>query len=259
MNIGIIGAGAIATYVLDELAIQTKTPIHVRSLLVRDRTKYADLAARHQVELYTEMDDFLSSDIDVVVEAANIDAVKELLPTIIRKKKVVIISIGAFVDRDFYTEMLQLAQDYQRKIYLPSGAIGGLDLIQNAAATGTLTNVSLETRKPAHTLVDEFVKHERVIFNGTAAAAIQQFPKNINVAIALGMAGLGLEQTNVTIIADPNVNRNLHTITTQGAFGKATFQIENEALPTNSRTSYLAAMSVIGTLKRCRQQIQIGM
>lgn len=259
MKIGIIGAGAIATYVMDELTKAADTPMQVHSLLVRDKTKYAAVAARHQVDLYTEVDDFLASDIDIVVEAANVEAVKELLPHIVQKKHVIVISIGAFVDEQFYQDIQQIATEHEQQIYLPSGAIGGLDLIQNAAATDTLETVTLETRKPAHTLVDEPLTTEKEIFSGSAAKAIRQFPKNVNVAIALGLAGLGLDRTNVTIIADPAVDRNIHTITANGPFGQATCQIQNEALPSNPSTSYLAAMSVVGTLTRCRNQLHIGL
>lgn len=256
MKIGIIGAGAIATYVMKELASQPD--MNVCSLLVRDKQKYADLASHHEVDVYTSIEAFLDSEIDIVVEAANVEAVNTYLPDVIRQKDIVVISIGAFVDEDFYHNMQQIAQELNHHIYLPSGAIGGLDVIQNASATNTLKKVALETRKPAHTLMDESINQEKVIYAGTAADAIKQFPKNINVAIALGLAGIGLEQTSVTIIADPSVDRNIHSITASGSFGQATFQIENESLPSNASTSYLAAMSVVGTLKRRRHSLHIG-
>lgn len=56
MNIGVIGAGAIATYVLETAAEDSS--INVESVLVRDKEKYAGIAARYGVTLYTDVEDF---------------------------------------------------------------------------------------------------------------------------------------------------------------------------------------------------------
>ena len=258
MKIGIIGGGAIATYIIEMVKKQAEDGMHVQSMLVRQQEKYVELAARHHVDLYTEIETFLASDIDIVVEAANVQAVQDFLPTILRQKTAVIISVGAFVDGSFLTAMKQLAEEHEQQLFLPSGAIGGLDLIQHAAATDSLTSVTLETRKPAHTLVEASIQSEQIVFQGTAATAIKQFPQNINVSIALGIAGIGMERTKVTIIADPNVDRNFHTVIAKGAFGQATIAVENDPMPSNANTSYLAAMSVIGTLKKTRSHFHLG-
>src|SRR5699024_5499495 len=88
--------------------------------------------------------------------------------------------------------------------------------------------------------------------------AIQQFPKNINVSIILSMAGVGLEKTNVKIIADPEMTKNRHEIKISGTFGEATFAVTNEPLVMNPKTSYLAALSVLGTLDRFPLSIKVG-
>ncbi len=256
MNIGVIGAGAIARYVLETVAEDSS--MNVESVLVRDKDKYANVAEKFGVTLYTDVEDFLASNIDIVVEAANVSAVATLLPTVLRKKSALIISIGAFVDEAFTVRMKEKAARYSHQLLLPSGAIGGLDLIQHTANTKTLESVTLETRKPAYTLTEEQLETEKIIFKDSAKEAIKQFPKNINVAIALGMAGIGMERTNVTIIADPMIERNMHTIIASGAFGKVHFHVENAPMPTNANTSYLAALSVIGTLKKSRQPFQLG-
>ena len=258
MNIGIIGAGAIATYMMETIGEHKEWNMHVQSVFVRDKEKYAELASAHGVTLYTDIDAFLQSDIDIVVEAANVQAVKTLLPTVLEKKSAVVISIGALVDATFFTEIKQLAKQSNHHLYLPSGAIGGLDVIQHAKATNNLSTVALETRKPAHTLVEEPIEQEQIVFQGTAAAAIKAFPKNINVAIALGLAGVGMEETNVTMIADSQVDRNIHRIKATGGFGNMSFQIENAPMPSNANTSYLAAMSVIGTLQNSERHFHLG-
>lgn len=259
MNVGLIGAGAISTYVLEELNGAHSDPdLTVTSILVRDRTKYKELENKYDVRLFTSIEAFLQSSIDIVVEAANVAAVTELLSTVIPKKDIVLISTGALADEAFLQKMKDITVKYGRQIYLPSGAIGGLDLVQNVAAVGKIEKVNLETRKPAHTLVDERIETEQIVFTGTASEAIKKYPKNLNVSIALALAGVGFDQTKVTMIADPTTDKNRHTIEISGEFGHAKLSILNNPLPTNPNTSYLAAISIIGTLKRRSASIKIG-
>src|SRR5690606_7116594 len=91
-----------------------------------------------------------------------------------------------------------------RNLYLPSGAIGGLDFIQNINAASLLKEVTIETRKPAHTLVEETLTEEKIVFKGPATEAIKKYPKNVNVSIALSLAGVGLQKTKVVLVADPD-------------------------------------------------------
>lgn len=258
MNIGMIGAGAIANFLLREIN-QHETPyLQVKSVFVRNREKYQSLEEQFSINLYTDMNDFINSDIDIVVEAANIEAVKAHLPTVLQNKPAVLISIGALSDTPFLEKVTRLTKQHGNQVHLPSGAVGGLDLLQNAQALDTVTDVALTTRKPANTLIDEQISEEVIVFEGKAADAITQFPKNINVSIVLSLAGIGMDKTGVTIIADPHIDKNIHQVDIKGEFGEASFAIKNNPLPENPKTSYLAAMSVLGTLKRLIHTIHIG-
>lgn len=258
MKVGLIGAGAIANYLLKTLHQSPNSNMQITSVLVRNKEKHRSLESKFGVTLYTDIEAFLETEIDIVVEAANIHAVHTLLPTVLKKKDVVLISIGALAESEFLKEVEQLVQHYKNQIYLPSGAIGGLDLLQNAHALGTVESVTLITRKPAYSLIEEDIKEEKVIFEGKAVDAIKEFPKNVNVSIVLSLAGLGVEQTKMILIADPHIERNVHEIEIKGDFGEATICISNNPLPDNPKTSYLAAMSIIGTLKRLDSSLKIG-
>lgn len=258
MNIGIIGAGAIANFLLKEINQHEMEDLKIQSIFVRNREKYQALESQFSVNLYTDIDDFLNSNIDLVVEAANIEAVKAHLSTVLKKKPAILISIGALADEQFLQEVSELTEKYGNSVHLPSGAVGGLDLLQNAHALDTVSEVSLTTRKPADTLIDRPIDEEVIVFKGKAVDAIKQFPKNINVSIVLSLAGIGIEKTNVTIIADPHSKKNIHEVEIKGDFGTASISITNNPLPENPKTSYLAAMSILGTLKRIVQTIRIG-
>lgn len=258
MRVGMIGGGAICRYILERANKDKQQSFHVTRVLVRQKEKYADLVETYGVTLYDDVTEFLRDDIDVVVEAATIEAAQAYVPKALEKHDVVIISIGAFDDHGFYEEVQKIAKSCKTKLYVPSGAIGGLDVVQHVTAGNAVERISLVTKKPAHTLTDEVLREPTVIFEGTASEAITTYPRNMNVAVALGLAGLGFSETSVRLIADPNVDKNVHRIEASGAFGKASFEIENEPLQANPKSSYLAAISIVGTLEKMNKPLIIS-
>ncbi|RLG57921.1 MAG: hypothetical protein DRN88_01930 [Candidatus Hydrothermarchaeota archaeon] len=102
------------------------------------------------------------------------------------------------------------------------------------------------------------LKERKTLFRGNAIEAIEKFPQNINVAVTLALAGMGIKKTKVEIIADPKVRKNVHRIKVRGSFGEFNFEVKNEVSPKNPKTSYLAALSAIATLKRIVSPIKIG-
>ena len=255
MKIGLIGAGAIGQYLLKYINGKHHEKMEITSVLVRDFDKYAHLQKEYRVKLYTDLDEFIDSEVDIIVEAANVSVAVDLLPKIIKCKEVMLISVGALANQ----ETLNLVeQSDNRTLHLPSGAIGGLDLIQNAKGLGNLDSVSLTTRKPALSLIDELPDKEMIVFEGPASEAIDKYPKNMNVSIVLSLAGLGMEHTKVTLIADPNVDKNIHTIHATGNFGEMELTVKNVPLLENPKTSSLAALSVFSTLERLAEKVKIG-
>ena len=169
-----------------------------------------------------------------------------------------IISIGAFADASFGNLVKQAAQNSGYRIYLPSGAIGGLDALKAANLAGGLDSVTLTTRKPAHSLSAEKITAEKTLFEGPARDAIEQFPKNANVAIVLSLAGIGVEETRVRIIADPTVTQNIHHISAKGAFGEFEMTIKNNPSPDNLKTSHITGSSILAALVNISSAVVVG-
>ncbi len=258
MNIGLIGSGAIGQYLLKTINKDRHPELVIKNILVRNKEKYKALESQYDVKLYTDLDEFLSSDIDMIVEAANVQTVRAVLPDVLKKKDLMLISVGALVDESLLSEAARLTEKYNHQLHLPSGAVGGLDLIQNVKISNNLEKVELITRKPAHSLTDDHITEEKTVFEGKAADAIEKFPKNMNVSIILSLAGLGIDQTDVRLIADPEADRNIHQIKVSGDFGEAELTIKNEPLPENPKTSALAALSILGTLERIQRNVKYG-
>jgi aspartate dehydrogenase len=210
-----------------------------------------------------------SNPVDIVVEAASQDAVKDVGLSILQNKKdLMIMSVGALLDESIYDILSDACKDFKKTIYLPSGAIAGLDGIKSVK--DELKSLSITTTKHPRSLkgakffetsdidLDE-INSSTVIFEGNAKEAVSLFPANINVAALLSLTGIGSEKTDVKIIADPNTDKNTHHIEAEGKFGKMTFTIANYPDENNPKTSRLAILSAIETLKKyCLNDIQIG-
>lgn len=261
MRIGLVGVGTIGTFLLDKINLEKRIPNYEITAIFDERkkakTSLKDVEKKYNVQLYQDIEAFLQSSVDLVVECANIPVVQKYGEQILQQKDFFIISIGALVDDNFVQTLKQIGQQAGTKIYLPSGAIGGLDVLQAASSLGGLDTVSLTTRKPANALAEEVIKEEKILFTGKAKDAIVEFPKNANVSIILSLAGIGVEQTEVTIIADPAVEKNLHYVEATGDFGSLSLKLENDPSPTNPKTSYLTALSIFSAIQKLNSTIHI--
>lgn len=258
-----IGCGNIGQFLIEMVNRKQKVD-GVRIVALLDEREHAQmklnkLAEEYGCTAYDSFDQFIAADMDLVVEAANIESVRQYIPEVLKQgKDALLISVGALADQSFYQSLRELAKAKGVKIYLPSGAIGGLDMLKAAASLGQVEKISLTTRKPPLSLIGKEIIEEQVVYSGSAALAIKQFPKNINVSIILSLAGLGVDKTFVQIIADPKIDKNIHEIKASGPFGKFTVTVENEPMPKNAKTSYLAALSILAVLREIGSEVRIS-
>jgi aspartate dehydrogenase len=255
MKIGILGCGAIASALVDFKEKGTlDADIHCFYDLNKENAE--KLASRINAEVASDIDELIEKS-DLIMEAASQQAVISNIPYILEHKKdVVIMSVGALMDKQFHDKILQLAIDNDCKIHLPTGAITGIDTV-NAAKMGEITEVSLTTRKPPISLgVELDGVDEKVLFEGKASEAVKLFPKNINVSSTLSLAS-GID-VDVKIIADSKIRNNTHEIHLKGSFGELTTITSNVSSKNNPKTSALAAYSAASLLNKLNKTIQIG-
>jgi aspartate dehydrogenase len=254
MKVGIVGCGAIGSEVaraaskmenVGEVWLFDVDPDATAALKSLPRTKIARSAKA------------LVEKADILVEAAN----KGVVQTSVRDalaagKKVLLMTIGALADDALREELLASARRTGGKIYLPSGAVMGVDGVK-AAAEADLKSVTLVTTKPPAGLQSD-TDRWTLLFSGPAREAVRKFPKNVNVAATLALAGLGFDKTHVQVAIDPLATRNSHKVIIEGSFGRARIEVENLPSPTNPATSYLASLSAIALLRRIVSPIEIG-
>lgn len=210
----------------------------------------------------TTLEELLSFEPDVVVEIAGHAALKAHGPAVLRAGyDLLFVAVGALADPDFEREFRAAAAESGRRAKVISGAIGALDAI-SGASIGRLDRVTHTTRKPAATLLPSeeaaALKEPREMFNGSAREGALIFPESVNVAAAVSIAGLGLDETTLRVIADPAIERNRHEVDVEGEFGRLRFEIEGVPSADNPRTGSLVAMSVLQQIRSYLPGVQVG-
>jgi aspartate dehydrogenase len=103
----------------------------------------------------------------------------------------------------------------------------------------------------------ESIKEPLRIFAGSAREAAAGFPANLNVAVALGLAGVGVDATRLEIWADPALDRNTHTI--EVVADSASFSMSIANIPSeNPRTGRITALSVLACLRKLAAPLRVG-
>jgi aspartate dehydrogenase len=203
---------------------------------------------------------------DVIVEclpSAHFIEVAE--PAVTRGRIFMPLSVGALID---HMQLVELAAKTGARIVVPTGALLGLDAVR-ATAEGRITSATIVTRKPpaglagapllaAQGLSVDGLKAPLRVFAGSAREAIAGFPANVNVAVALSLAGIGPDRTQVEVWADPGVTRNTHTVTVRSDSSDLTMTIENIPDPDNPRTGRITALSVLAALRRLTSPLVVG-
>ncbi|KAF1075396.1 aspartate dehydrogenase [Methanogenium sp. MK-MG] len=221
-------------------------------------TAYARAQAVEEMcgaQAYESFDEFLAQDLDIVVEAASVSAVQTHAEAILLAgKDMVILSVGALTDEPFRDHLKACAEKNGKRIYIPSGAITGLDNLK-VCQIAEVSKVMLRTTKNPRSLGIEADK-PMLLFKGTARDCIRRYPKNINVAVAIELASG--HEVEVELWADPGTDRNTHELIVEGEFGDITIRVSNRPSPENPATSYLAALSILTLLRNLDNPIQIG-
>ena len=254
MNLGIIGCGAIGNDVA-KAADKMKDIEKIYLFDIKPTASKKLCTSLNKAEI-KPVKDFLNN-VDVVFEAASQAAVEEYAEIVVEAgKDLVIMSVGSLLNENFRKNLEKIAKEKRCKIYLPSGAVCGIDGILSAS-TDVIDEVTLVTTKPTESL-NKRVDRRTVVFEGNARNALKKFPMNINVAASLSLAGVGFDKTKVEIVADPVATRISHKILAHGKFGRLRAEVENMPNPNNPKSSYMASLSAIATLNRIINPIQIG-
>jgi aspartate dehydrogenase len=264
LRVAVVGLGAIGIRVVEALdrgidglalaAVSVQNP-------EKHRSRLASLT-RPPAVLPIEA---LADVADIVIECAPAKLLRSIVaPFVTRGKTAIVLSAGALLENE---DLIDLAKQNGGQIVVPTGALIGLDAV-TAAAVGTIHSIRMVTRKPVNGLagapyiVENNIDIERIteplrIFEGTAREAAKGFPANLNVAVALSLAGIGPDRTRLEIWADPALKRNVHRV--EVVSDAASFSVSIENIPSeNPKTGLITALSVIAYLRKLRAPLRVG-
>lgn len=255
LRLVLVGWGAIGSRVAALLA-ERAAPVRVVAVAVRDASPREGLP--EGAALLTRPDEIalLPPDLmpDLVVEAAGRASVAPWgRAALSLGADFAVSSTSAFVDPALLAELTELARANKTQMLIPPGALGGIDALA-AAARLPLAEVRHEVVKPALAWAGTRAEHlcdlstltaPFTFFDGPAGRAADEYPQNANVAVISALAGIGLEQTRVALIADPAARCNSHRITATGDFGQMEIRLENRPLAGNPKSSAMTALSLV--------------
>jgi len=265
INIAIAGLGAIGKMLARKLGEGALPGMALAAVSARDPDKARRALAEAGADAPVLGLDQLADVADLVVECAPAAIFAEIArPTLMAGKKLMALSVGALLS---HYELVEAARKHGGQIIVPTGALLGLDAV-SAAAEGTIHSVNMVTRKPVkgllgapylteHRIAIEDIKAPLKIFDGSAREAAIGFPANLNVAVALSLAGIGPDKTHLEIWADPTVTRNTHRIVVDADSASLDMTIAN--IPSeNPKTGRITALSVIAALRKMHAPLRVG-
>lgn len=264
LRVAIAGLGSIGSKIATALG-QGIEGLVLSAVAVRDSAKHqAFLNGLRRPPQILPIDQ-LGDAADIVVECAPSSQLRAIVePAVKRGRSAVVVSVGGLLDN---FDLVDLARTNGGRILVPTGALIGLDAV-NAAAVGTIHSVKMVTRKPIDGLKGApFIVQNNIdidnlreplkLFEGSARDAAKGFPANVNVAVALSLAGIGPDRTQMQVWADPTVTRNVHRIEVEADSARFSMGIEN--IPSeNPKTGMITALSVIALLRKQRAALCVG-
>jgi aspartate dehydrogenase len=267
LRIVLIGHGAMGRVIADLLRPKSGQA-RVVGVVRRDHSAALDdTTAPADIPTVTTIEQLRSLDADLVVECAGHSALRKFGPEALRAgSDLLVASVGALADVELEQQLRDIAKQSGARVLIPSGALGGLDLLA-AARIGGMDSVTYIGRKPpaawrgtrAETLLNlDDASGDAAFFSGTAREAALMFPQNANVTAAVAIAGVGFDATRVQLFADPKAVGNEHRIQAHGAFGSFELAVRAKALAQNPKTSLLAPCSLVRSILNRSESVALA-
>ncbi|MGQ9468888.1 MAG: aspartate dehydrogenase [Nitrososphaerales archaeon] len=268
-RLALIGCGAIGSVIARSIEREPDLRINILLDIVKEKAIKLANSLKKRPHIVDNLQAILDSeDINLVIEAASQKAVRDYALDIVRSgKDLMILSIGALLDHELYEKLSHEAKRRGVRIYIPSGAIAGLDAIRALADTIGIDEVTLTVKKSPYSFASSpyFMKNNidpldiskaTILYDGEASEAVELFPANVNVAALLTLASRA--KVRVRVVAIPRLNTNIHEILVHSKASKIRINLENIPHPENPKTSYLAALSAISLLKGLSNGFRLG-
>lgn len=206
-RIGLIGCGKIGHAILEHV----KEYSNVEVVFIQDPSFKA--TEKDTFSVLTKECPASYAKADLIIECATADVLKCYASDALIAAPLLTFSVTAFSDDAFCKQMRALSHNTGHRIYIPHGAVLGLDGIFDGHHIWK--SVKIVTTKNPKSLGRNDTRRT-VLYAGPTRQACALFPRNINVHASIALAGIGFDRTESVIVADPAVETNAHHIYLDG-------------------------------------------
>ena len=249
-RIGMIGFGQIGSFLYQEINLHPEYGLEIAFVHETIREKTEGLPKRIILD---RMEDFERFKVDVVVEVAHPDAVRNYGSLVLERTDLFMLSVTALADSSLERRLMELTKIKNRKLYLAHGATVGLDAIQDGKESWEKVTMIMK-KNPKNINFDnakqwnpEKIDRETVLYDGPTRGICPLFPKNVNSHATLAIAGIGLDRTRSILIADPKLDLSIIEIEAEGGGNRIHIVRSN---PIKGVSGKLTLQSVLESLRR---------
>jgi aspartate dehydrogenase len=257
-RVALIGYGAIGRSIAAKMLLDNSGPARLVAIQMREyQLARGRLEVPPEVLATSRIEETLGAAPDIVIEAASHEAVAQWGPAVLGHGcELFVLSTGALAADELRETLFAQAQRSGGYLSIPCGALAGFDGLRSLREAG-LTQVSYRSTKPpaawrgteAETVCDlDSLQESRVIFRGSAREAARRFPRNANLAVAVALAGVGLDTTEVQLIADPRARGNSGHLVARTENAVLDVELTGMAFDSNPKTSEITGLSVVAAL-----------
>jgi aspartate dehydrogenase len=268
MRVGLAGFGTIGQDVARRLSGDGVPAVRLTAVSARDleKTRRASAGLEPAPEVVPVA--MLPAHADVVVECAPAAAFREIAePALMAGKTLVAVSPSALANQP---DLIDLARAHGGRIHIVTGALPGLDAVRGAHEGG-INSVKLSARfRPDRLVRSDYVlahgfdfstppESPVLVFSGTAREATTSFPRHLNVAAAIALAGAGLDETLVDVWVDADVTGTTLRIEVDSDVIGLDMTARNR--PTGGKkggTSRIVAPSIVAALRAMVSPLRVG-
>ncbi|PJE38598.1 hypothetical protein CVM52_00280 [Pseudooceanicola lipolyticus] len=261
------GFGNVGQQIAAKLTADPSQALRIVAIAARDKQKAAANAAKFGLEVPVISASEAPQYGAILVECATYNGFRDVVePTLRAGGHVIAVSVGALAVN---LDLIDIAEETGATLQIAGGTLPGLDIIR-AASEDEITSVTLTSHiKPSSFAHEPFIHDNGIdlalaeqsavpVFEGSAREAAGHFPRHFNVAVTLGLVGIGLDRTQVRIFADGTLPGARHTLSVEASAASLEMTSQNYPSPQNNRTSMLVALSILAALRRDRATLRIG-
>jgi aspartate dehydrogenase len=257
LRVGLIGLGGIAEALIGLVEERASERMEVVGAIVRDPTR-----SDRPLPTFASAEELLQLDVDVVAELAGHEGLRDHGPAVLEAgKDLVFVAVGILADPDFERRFRAAAESSTGHARVATGVVGALDAL-GAAAVGNVDYVrhTIRWSRSSEFSAQDVagLQESKEVFHGTAREAALAHPRRVNVTAAVSLAGIGFDRTEVRILLDPLVGRNVHLIEAEGDFGSLRFEMQPLPRSESPRGGKLVAMSVLHELIKQGSPVSVG-